>query len=144
MLWLKAFHVVFVVSWFAGLFYLPRLFVYHADTRDSTGHERFCVMEKRLYGITTIGMLGTWILGIAMLVTADPAYAKAAYWGMGWLHAKLALVLALSGYHGWLKTRVRAFAEQRNDKSARYYRIANELPALVLVAIAILVIVRPF
>ncbi|MEQ1440683.1 CopD family protein [Fontimonas sp. SYSU GA230001] len=144
MLWLKAFHVVFVVSWFAGLFYLPRLFVYHADTRDAAGHERFCIMERRLYGITTIGMLGSWGLGIAMLLAADPAYAKAAYWSMGWLHAKLAVALALSGYHGWLKTRVRAFAESRNDKSARYYRIANELPALALIAIAILVIVRPF
>ena len=144
MLWLKAFHVVFVVSWFAGLFYLPRLFVYHADTRDAAGHERFCVMERRLYGITTIGMLGAWLFGIAMLLAADPAYARAAYWGMGWLHAKLALVLALSGYHGWLKSRVRAFAEQRNDKSARYYRLAHELPVLALIGIAILVIVRPF
>lgn len=144
MLWIKAFHVVFVVSWFAGLFYLPRLFVYHADTHDAAGHERFCIMERRLLGITTIGLVGTWVFGIGTLFAADAAYAKAMYWGMGWLHAKLALVLALSGYHGWLKTRVRAFAENRNDKSARYYRIANEVPALALVAIAILVIVKPF
>jgi protoporphyrinogen IX oxidase len=138
MLWIKAFHVIFVVAWFAGLFYLPRLFVYHVDTRDTAGHERFCVMERRLYGITTIGMLGTWIFGLWMLWLA-PAFLQ-----MGWLHAKLALVLALSGYHGWLKTRVRAFAEARNDKSARYYRIANEVPALALVAIVVLVIVKPF
>ena len=144
MLWIKAFHVVFVVSWFAGLFYLPRLFVYHADTHDTAGHERFCIMERRLMGITTIGLIGTWVFGIGTLMAADAAYAKAVYWGMGWLHVKLALVLALSGYHGWLKTRVRAFAEGRNDKSARYYRIANEIPALALVAIAILVIVKPF
>ncbi|SFF51532.1 putative membrane protein [Fontimonas thermophila] len=138
MLWVKAFHIVFVVSWFAGLFYLPRLFVYHADTRDAAGHERFCVMERRLYGITTIGMLGTWIFGIWLLLLI-PQWLSA-----GWLHAKLALVVGLSGYHGWLKTRVRAFAEQRNDKSARFYRIVNEVPALVLVAIVILVVVKPF
>jgi protoporphyrinogen IX oxidase len=83
-------------------------------------------------------MLGTWIFGLWMLWLA-PAFLQ-----MGWLHAKLALVLALSGYHGWLKTRVRAFAEARNDKSARYYRIANEVPALALVAIVVLVIVKPF
>jgi protoporphyrinogen IX oxidase len=138
MLWIKAFHVIFVVAWFAGLFYLPRLFVYHVDARDQVGHERFCVMERRLYGITTIGMLGTWIFGLWLLWLA-PAFLQ-----MGWLHAKLALVLALSGYHGWLKTRVRAFSQQRNDKSARYYRIANEVPALALVAIVVLVIVKPF
>ena len=138
MLWIKAFHIIFVVAWFAGLFYLPRLFVYHVDTADEAGHQRFCTMERKLYAITTIGMLGTWIFGLWLLMQF-PGYMQS-----GWLHAKLTLVLLLSGYHGWLKTRVRAFAEQRNTKSARYYRFMNEVPALILVAVVILVVVKPF
>lgn len=144
MLWIKAFHVIFVVAWFAGLFYLPRLFVYHCEAGSESEHQRFCTMERRLYGLATIALLGTWGFGIATLLAADAHYARAVYWGMGWLHAKLALVLALSGYHGWLKLRVRAFAERRNRASARFYRIMNEVPALALVAIVILVIVKPF
>jgi protoporphyrinogen IX oxidase len=138
MLWIKAFHVIFVVAWFAGLFYLPRLFVYHCEVSDEAGHRRFCVMERRLYVMTTIGMAGTWIFGIWTLLLV-PGYLQA-----GWLHAKLVLVVALSGYNGWLKTRLRAFAEGRNDRPARFYRIANEVPALFLVAIVILVTVKPF
>lgn len=144
MLWLKAIHVIFVVSWFAGLFYLPRLFVYHTQVRGDDEHARFCVMERKLYGITTIGMVGTWIFGIATLLSADPNYARALYWGMGWLHLKLALVLGLSAYHGWLKVIARRFAERRNTRSERYYRIINEIPALILIAVVILVIVKPF
>ncbi|HEY1075335.1 MAG TPA: protoporphyrinogen oxidase HemJ [Fontimonas sp.] len=138
MLWIKALHIVFVISWMAGSLYLPRLFVYHADTHDDAGHQRFCLMERRLYGLTTIAMLGTWIFGLWLVMIA-PGFLQ-----MGWLHAKLTLVLALSGYHGWMKVRMRAFAEQRNDKSARYFRIANEIPALGMVAIVILVVVKPF
>lgn len=138
MLWLKAFHVIFMVTWFAGLFYLPRLFVYHSQVRDPSGHERFCVMERKLYAITTIGMVLTWVFGLA-LIWQVPGYLQ-----MGWLHAKLTLVLLLSGYHGWLKSHVRAFAAQRNTRSERYYRIINEVPAVVLVAAVILVIVKPF
>jgi protoporphyrinogen IX oxidase len=138
MLWLKAFHVIFMVTWFAGLFYLPRLFVYHTQVRDPSGHERFCVMERKLYAITTIGMVLTWVFGLA-LIWQVPGYLQ-----MGWLHAKLTLVLLLSGYHGWLKSHVRAFAAQRNTRSERYYRIINEVPAVVLVAAVILVIVKPF
>ncbi len=138
MLWLKAFHIIFVVVWFAGLFYLPRLFVYHCEVKDGEGDARFCTMERRLYVMTTIGILGTWAFGLWMLVEA-PAYLN-----MGWLHAKLALVLLLSGYHGWLKTCVRAFAERRNHRSARFYRIVNEVPALALVGAVILVVVKPF
>jgi putative membrane protein len=138
MLWLKALHIFFVVAWFAGMFYLPRLFVYHCEVQDDAGHERFCTMERRLYAITTIGMIGTWIFGIAM-VTLVPDLLKA-----GWLHAKLLLVIALSGYHGWLKTRLRAFAARRNDKSARFYRIANEVPAILLLVVIVLVVVKPF
>lgn len=138
MLWIKALHIIFVISWMAGTLYLPRLFVYHVDVRDDAGQQRFCLMERRLYGLTTIAMLGTWVFGI-WLVMLTPGFMQ-----MGWLHAKLTLVLALSGYHGWMKGRLRAFAEQRNDKSARYFRIANEVPALGMVAIVILVVVKPF
>jgi len=144
MLWIKAIHVIFVVSWFAGLLYLPRLFVYHTEVVGEIEHNRFCVMEKRLYGITTIGLIGTWIFGIATLLTADAQYAKAIYWGQGWLHAKLVLVFALSGYHGWLKGRLRAFAARKNDKSAKFYRLINEVPAVILIAVVLLVIVKPF
>ncbi len=144
MLWIKAFHVIFVVAWFAGLFYLPRLFVYHTEVVNEIEHNRFCVMERKLYGIALIGMIGTWLLGIATLLSADPAYAKAAYYSHGWLHAKIALVVALSGYQGWLKTRVRAFAARKNDKSAKFYRLMNEVPAVILIAVVILVIVKPF
>lgn len=140
MLWIKSFHIIFVVAWFAGLFYLPRLFVYHTEVKaaDAEGYQRFCTMERRLMVMTTIGMIGTWVFGL-WLLSQFPGYMKA-----GWLHAKLTLVLALSGYHGWLKTRVRAFAEQRNTHSAKFYRIMNELPALGLLAVVILVVVKPF
>lgn len=144
MLWLKAFHVIFMVTWFAGLFYLPRLFVYHTQVSDPDAHTRFCVMERKLYAISTIGMVLTWAFGIATLLAADPAYAKAVYAQQGWLHAKVTLVLLLSGYHGWLKSCLRAFAEQRNTRSERFYRLINEVPAVVLVAAVILVIVKPF
>jgi protoporphyrinogen IX oxidase len=144
MLWIKALHVIFVVSWFAGLLYLPRLFVYHTEVRDAENHDRFCLMERRLYGITTLAMLGTWIFGIATVLAADSAYAKAVYAGMGWLHLKILLVLLLSGYHGWLKVTLRRFAAGQNTHSARFYRLVNEIPAVLLVAIVILVIVKPF
>lgn len=138
MLWIKALHIIFVVSWFAGLLYLPRLFVYHTEVVGEVEHKRFCVMEKRLYGITTIAMIGTWIFGL-WSVALVPIYLK-----MGWLHAKLTLVFLLSGYHGWLKGRVRAFAARKNDKSAKFYKLINEVPALILVAVVILVVVKPF
>lgn len=144
MLWLKSLHVIFMVSWFAALFYLPRLFVYHCEVTDEAGHQRFCVMERKLYGIGLIAMIGTWLFGIATLISADPAYSKAVYQGMGWLHAKLFLALLLSGYYGWLKTRLRRFASKTNPHSAKFYRWMNEVPALLLVAMVILVIVKPF
>ena len=136
--WIKAAHIIFVVAWFAGLLYLPRLFVYHCEVKNSDEHARFCLMEKRLYMMTNIGIAGTWIFGLWTLMLM-PGYMQS-----GWLHAKLTLVLLLSGYHGWLKGRVRAFAGGTNDKTARFYRIANEVPALLLVAIVILVVVKPF
>lgn len=138
MLWIKALHIVFVVAWFAGLLYLPRLFVYHCEVADTVGYERFCTMERRLYVMTTIGMLGTWVFGLA-LVALVPTWLQA-----GWLHAKLALVVALSGYHGWLKLLLRGFAERRNTRPARFYRLINEVPTLALLAIVALVVVKPF
>ena len=142
MLWLKAFHIVFVVAWFAGLFYLPRLFVYHVDARDATSHERFVVMERRLLGITHIGGALALAFGIALLVAwqrAAPGYAM-----QGWLHAKLALVALLVGYHAWCAKIARDFLVAHDRYGTRWLRWFNEVPALLLVAIVILVVVKPF
>jgi len=138
MLWLKAFHIVFVVTWFAGLFYLPRLYVYHASTHDAAGVERFKVMERRLFTMMTIGGLLAAIFGIGLLVVA-PSYLQ-----FGWLHAKLTLVAALIGYHIWCYRLLVAFREGRNRRSERWYRGFNEIPTVFLIAIVILVVVKPF
>ena len=138
MLWLKAFHVMAMVTWFAGLFYLPRLFVYHADAGDPPGIERFRIMERRLFAIMTVGAAATLAFGIAMLV-AFPAYLS-----MGWLHVKLALVALLVAYHGYCYKLMRDFAKNRNARTARWYRLFNEVPSLFLVAIVALAVVKPF
>ena len=138
LLWVKAFHIVFVISWFASLFYLPRLFVYHTGVADEAGHQRFGIMERKLHGIGTIAMLGTWICGIWLLLL-EPGLLHA-----HWLHAKLGLVLLLSAWHGWMKLNIRRFAAHRNSLSERHWRLLNEVPALALVAVVVLVIVRPF
>ena len=138
MLWIKAFHVIFMVTWFAGLFYLPRLFIYHLEAKGDSEHQRFCTMERKLYAIMTIGMVLTWVFGI-WLITLAPGFMK-----MGWLHAKLALVIALSGYQGWLKVNLRKFAAGTNTHSSTFWRWANEVPAGVLISVVILVIVKPF
>lgn len=137
-LWLKAFHLVFVVTWFAGLFYLPRLFVYHAVTSDVISLERFKIMERRLFILMTLGALLAALFGIAMLL-AIPGYLL-----QGWLHAKLTLVMLLVGYHVWCYQLVRAFALERNVHSQRWYRWFNEVPSVLLIAIVILVVVKPF
>jgi protoporphyrinogen IX oxidase len=137
MLWLKAFHVVFVVTWFAGLFYLPRLFIYHAAATDAVGIERFQVMERRLFAIMTIGAVLTAVFGIAMLIAA-PGYLQ-----LGWLHIKLTLVALLIGYHIWCYRLMVALREGRNAHSQRWYRWFNEIPALLLIAIVILAVVKP-
>jgi protoporphyrinogen IX oxidase len=136
--WIKAWHVVFMVTWFAGLFYLPRLFVYHATTTDRAGLERFQVMERRLFAITTIGAVLTAVFGVWLLARA-PALLET-----GWLRAKLALVLLLIAYHAWLGRLVRDFAADRNRHSARWYRWFNEVPSLLLIGIVLLAVARPF
>jgi protoporphyrinogen IX oxidase len=137
LLWLKAFHVIAMVTWFAGLFYLPRLFAYHADAGDWISVERFRTMEHRLFIIMSIGALLTVALGVAMIVAA-PAYLK-----MGWLHVKLALVGLVIVYHLICYKYVRDFAHDRKTHSAKWFRVFNEVPALLLIAIVILAIVKP-
>ncbi|MDD1612618.1 MAG: protoporphyrinogen oxidase HemJ [Methylococcaceae bacterium] len=141
MLWLKAFHLIFMVTWFAGLFYLPRLFVYHAMSSDSVSRERFKIMERKLYwGIMTPGMLLTLLFGVWML--AD--YAWELYQTSGWLHAKLALLALLVGYHGICGKWLVDFNLDRNRHSHVYFRWMNEVPVLFLFGIVILAVVKPF
>jgi putative membrane protein len=138
LLWLKAFHVIFVVTWFAGLFYLPRLFVYHSTTTDALSLERFVVMERRLFGIMTLGATLAALFGISMILAAP------GYLAMGWLHVKLALVAVLIAYHAWCHQLMVALREGKNTHSDRWYRFFNEAPALLLLAIVILAVVKPF
>lgn len=141
MLWLKALHLIFMVTWFAGLFYLPRLYVYHAMSDDETSKERFKVMERKLFfGIMTPGMILTLGFGIWMLVD----YAWALYGQSGWLHAKLALLLLTVVYHYFCGVWLLAFKHDRNQRSHVYYRWMNEVPVLFLVGIVILAVVKPF
>lgn len=140
MIWVKAFHVVFMVTWFAGLFYLPRLYVYHAVTTDEIGIERFKIMERRLFVMMTIGAIGTALFGLALLF----GYAWQAYASSGWLHVKLTLVAFLIGYHIYLYLLLRNFAANRNRHTQRFYRWVNELPSLFLIGIVILAVVKPF
>ncbi|MBX3531479.1 MAG: protoporphyrinogen oxidase HemJ [Rhizobiaceae bacterium] len=137
--WIKAVHVIAVISWMAGMLYLPRLFVYHVGAeRGSVQSETFKVMERRLLrAIINPAMIATWAAGLWL------AWHGFAFQG-GWLHAKIAAVLALSGVHGYLAGAVRRFAEDRNEKPARHWRIVNEIPTLLMIAIVVLVVVKPF
>jgi len=137
MLWLKGFHVIAVVTWFAGLFYLPRLYVYHADAKDSISIKRFKIMERRLFAIMTIGAVASVGLGAAM-VAAAPIYMT-----MGWLRIKMLLVLSLIAYHSFCYKLMRDFAENHNTRSAKWYRGFNEVPSLLLIAIVLLAVVKP-
>jgi putative membrane protein len=137
MLWVKALHIVFVIAWFAGLFYLPRLFVYHAQAEDAVSRDRFKVMERKLYrGIMVPAMVLTLVSGTWLWLG----------WGFrgGWLAAKLGLVAALIGYHFWLKAMMRDFERDANRRSHVFYRWVNEAPLLLLVPIVVLVVVKPF
>ncbi|WP_394170606.1 protoporphyrinogen oxidase HemJ [Saccharospirillum alexandrii] len=138
-LWLKAFHIIAVITWFAALFYLPRLFVYHAMAEDTISQERFKIMERKLYrGIMTPSAVVTVTLGIAMLVV-NPAWLS-----MGWMHAKLFLVVLLLGYHHACGRLLKRFAADDNRHSHKWYRWFNEAPTLVLVGIVLLVVIKPF
>jgi putative membrane protein len=137
MLWLKAFHVIAVVTWFAGLFYLPRLYVYHADARDPISVERFGIMERRLFVLMTIGAVASVGFGASMLANAP------IYLAMTWLRVKLVLVLVLIAYHFSCYRLMRDFAANRNRRSAKWYRLFNEVPSLLLIAIVLLAIVKP-
>jgi putative membrane protein len=138
-LWLKAFHVVAIIAWMAGMLYLPRLFVYHCDApKGSPQSETFKVMERRLLkAIINPAMIVAWALGLYLAW-------EGGWFRSGWLHGKLALVLAMSAVHGLYARWVRDFAADRNTRPARFYRIWNEVPTLLLVVIVILVILKPF
>lgn len=141
MLWLKALHLIFMVAWFAGLFYLPRLFVYHTMSDDQISHERFKIMERKLFfGIMTPSMILTLVFGIWMLID----YAWGLYASSGWLHAKLSLIFLLLIYHGFCAKWLLDFKYDRNTHSHVYYRWINEVPVLFLVGIIILASVKPF
>lgn len=141
MLWLKAIHLVFMVTWFAGLFYLPRLFVYHAMSDDQISIERFKVMERKLYfGIMTPGMIITLVFGIWMLLD----YAWDIYSQSIWLHIKLGLLVVLIIYHIHCGKLLKDFKHDRNTHSHVFYRWYNEFPVLILIAIVILATVKPF
>ena len=139
--WLKALHIVVVIAWMAGLLYLPRLFVYHAEApARSNRAATFEIMERRLMrGIMMPALVMTYLFGIALLAT--PGIVD---WRQGWIWAKLALVLLLTVFHGFLERWRRDFAAGRNAHRARFYRIVNELPTLAMIAIVILVVVKPF
>ena len=138
--WTKAFHVISMVAWMAGMFYLPRLFVYHCDLQPGSAEsERFKVMEHRLLRqIVNPAMIATWFFGSMLVLT--PGIVD---WSAPWWHVKLAAVLLMSGFHGAMSKWRRLFLKDRNTKTHRFYRIANEVPTLLLVAIVIMVIVRP-
>ncbi len=140
MLWIKAFHIIFMVTWFAGLFYLPRLFIYHTEAGDDqTGRERFRTMERRLLVMTHIGgsltaIFGFWLL---LMYRGDLVHA-------GWFQLKFLLVLGLVAYHAACVVHVRRFADEQNRHSSRYFRLFNELPSVVLIGIVLLAVLKPF
>ncbi len=137
--WLKAFHIIFMVTWFAGLFYLPRLFVYHAVAEDEPGRERFKVMERKLLAITGIGMLLTLISGLWLLFNVWSLYSADL-----WLYFKLILVAALIGFHFYCAKIVKIFKNDENERGHVFYRWLNEAPVLALFGIVIFVVVKPF
>lgn len=140
MLYIKAFHIIFVVTWFAGLFYLPRLFVYHVGADDTPGIERFKIMERKLFAITTIGGLGALFFGLWLTI----AYAWSAFSSSLWLHLKLVLVGLLIAFHCYLGKLVVDFRYDRVRHGEKFFRWLNEFPALILIAVVILAVAKPF
>ncbi|KZM51201.1 protoporphyrinogen oxidase HemJ [Labrenzia sp. OB1] len=138
-LWIKSLHVIAIIAWMAGMLYLPRLFVYHAESEvGSPQSETFKVMERRLLkAIINPSMTVAWILGLWMAYELDA-------WRDGWFHAKLTLVIVMSGLHGYLSRCVKTFAKDENTRTARFYRVLNEVPTVLMIGIVILVIGKPF
>ena len=139
-LWIEAAHILAIIAWMAGLFYLPRLFVYHTQTTiGSESSERFKVMERRLLrGIMNPAMIATWLFGI-LLVIAQPVFLRE-----GWLHVKLAMVVLMSVFHMFCSRWRKGFLQDRNTHSEKFYRIANEVPTVLLIIIVIMAVVKPF
>ncbi len=137
MLWLKSFHIVFMVTWFAGLFYLPRLFVYHAMSKEREVRKTLLVMERKLLFMTHIGGILTWVFGILLLMQV-PALI-----GQGWMQLKLLLVLLLVAYHFTCARLVGVFATGKNRRSHSWYRWFNEVPTIILIAVVLLVVLKP-
>jgi putative membrane protein len=137
--WLKAFHIISVIAWMAALLYLPRLFVYHSEVSvGSPQSETFKVMERRLLkAIMNPAMIATWIFGLTLAI-------QGGWFKDGWLHAKLLLVLVLSGLHGYMAGLVRRFSNDQNSKSPRFYRVLNEVPTIAMILIVLLVVLKPF
>jgi len=138
--WTISLHIIFMVMWFAGLFYLPRLFVYHAACDDAPGNERFKVMERKLYIITNIGFYGALVFGLVLVVS----YAWAAYSTTGWFWVKAVMVAVLIAYHFYCGHLVKVFRDDKNSRSHKFYRLINEIPVLPLVVVVYCVIAKPF
>lgn len=140
MLWIKAWHIIFVVTWFAGLFYLPRLFVYHADCTDEAGNARFKIMERKLFAIMTLGAVVAACFGLWLLFV----YSWQTLLNTAWLPLKFVLVASLIVYHLYCLKLVRDFRADRNTRSPVFYRWFNEFPALILIAVVLLAVLKPF
>ena len=138
MLWLKSFHVIFMVTWFAGLFYLPRLFVYAAMCEDANTMATFKVMQRKLMIMTHIGGALTWVFGLALIIRMPVLL------DYGWLQVKLALVVGLTAYHFWCAKLVKTFAADDNIRGHVWYRWFNEVPTIVLIAVVVLAVLKPF
>jgi putative membrane protein len=137
--YIKAFHIIAMVAWMAGMFYLPRLFVYHSETDAQNMRDTFKIMERRLLRfIINPAMILTFVFGIWMIIL-NPSWMQ-----QGWMHAKLTLVIILTAYHGWLARLRKEFERDENKHSSKFYRILNEVPTLLLIGIVILVVVKPF
>lgn len=139
-LWFKALHVFFMVAWLAGIFYLPRLFVYHASTEQQAVKDQFKIMERRLWWFVLPFAVLTLVFGLLLIHSYGMDWLRQA----GWMHAKIMLVLAIYGYYFYLFVLMKKFARDANTHSSKFYRFLNEAPVLVLLAIVVLAVVKPF
>lgn len=137
--WIRAFHIIFLVTWFAGLFYLPRLYVYHAMPENQPSFELFKIMERRLFGIMTIGAVLTAVFGVWMIVLSEGVILQ-----MGWFHAKAGLILLLIAYHYGCWRIMQTFRAGQNKHNPQWYRLFNEAPGILLIMIVIFAVLKPF